>query len=124
MDCVDKSFFGYLETFSLENILKYADPQIVTVLPLLTRCCLCSSSFGISQQQEQQQQHDDDQQLRDNNAMASQQVQQSFFHQQRQKKQHLMKALLGYSEVNFLIESLSTDFNEVTVDCSNQLTLR
>lgn len=43
---------------------------------------------------------------------------------QRKKAQLLMKLLLGFKEVNFLVEALSTDFNEVSGDCHNLLALR
>ncbi|XP_067943730.1 integrator complex subunit 2-like [Watersipora subatra] len=88
---IDRTFFDHLESFDIYQILK-CDKHIYSVLPLLTRCCLCSSS-DISQQQEE-------------------------------KKQKLMKTLLNYDDVNFLIESLSTDFNQLSIDCISQLSLR
>lgn len=40
------------------------------------------------------------------------------------KKQALIKLLLNFPDVNFLVESLSTDFSEVASDCHDQLILR
>lgn len=108
MCSVNKEFFEHLESFYTGGLLLGCfDQQIKTVLPLLTRCCLCNSPDHIQRQSGAQYSANDS----TSNFLNT-------------RRQLLMKALLGYNEVNFLTESLSTDFNEVMLDCSNHIALR
>ena len=91
---VDKQFFKQLECFDVVKLAENSNDCLTSVLPLLTRCALCASSEGTTS---------------------------SLW---MKKRQILLQKLLNFNEVNFLIESLSTDFNEVYSDCRNSISLR
>ena len=91
---VDKQFFKQLECFDVVKLAENNNDCLTSVLPLLTRCALCASSEGTTS---------------------------SLW---MKKRQILLQKLLNFNEVNFLIESLSTDFNEVYSDCRNSISLR
>lgn len=90
----DKIFFKQLESFDVKKLTSNKDENLKVVLPLLTRCALCASSDGIASSE------------------------------WMKRRQLLLQKLLNFNEVNFLIESLSTDFNVVYTDCRNSVSLR
>lgn len=92
MLCIDRQFFTLLESFDIPKLSICNDEALKIVLPLLTRCALCSPADQTTTWVK--------------------------------RRQLLMKKLLDFQDVNFLIESLSTDFNEVYSDCQNTVTLR
>lgn len=92
----DPQFLRALCTLDVDVLGQCDDQILAAVLPFISRCALCLAHDHT---------HPD-------------------LHSWNTKRQNLVKLLLKYPEVSTLVEYLSTDFNEVSSDCRDQLSLR